>query len=89
MSLCAIFLTSKFYLSRLALAAAFAGVLFATSAGAERACKADPAITGRTCSEVECIALHDEVERLCKNDLDPNRKCVPGDCEELRRMRKK
>lgn len=86
MSLCAVFLTSKFYMSRLALVGAFAGVFFATNARAERACLEDPAITGRTCSAAECIALHDEIERICKKP--PPRRCEPGDCDELRKERK-
>lgn len=72
---------------RLAVAAMTAALLFlAKDARAERACEADPLITGRACPVEMCIALQDQVTRRCKAPAPYACKNVSG-CEALLRER--
>jgi Novel toxin 16 len=69
-----------------AVAALLAATLFAGDALAVRACSDDPAITGRTCPELVCIALQDEVDLLCKSPAPTSCNSISG-CAALQAMR--
>lgn len=68
-------------------------ILFPAGMYAERACEQDPALTGRTCSVAECIALQDAVKSASAcggNGNPPPLSCrnVEG-CEEKLRQRQR
>ena len=72
----------------LATFATLAAVLVASEAGAERPCLQDPAITGRTCPEAECLLLQDDVNLRCKSPAPVSCTRLAG-CNVLRREKVK
>ena len=55
----------------------------AAPAAADRGCLGDPALTGRTCSEAECVALQGNVNGACKNPAPRSCNNISG-CGALR-----
>jgi hypothetical protein len=68
-------------LTRLLLALLLAAA--ALPASADRGCLGDPLLTGRTCSEVECVALQANVNSACKNPAPRSCNSISG-CGALR-----
>lgn len=74
-------------ISKLAPAALLAlGLLVAGEARAERACEKPASETGRVCPVAVCIALQDEVNRLCKTPAPTSCRRISG-CAALQAMR--
>jgi hypothetical protein len=63
-----------------------AAALLASPAHAQRGCSEDPLITGRTCTEIECIGLQANVNNVCKNPPPVSCNSLAG-CNVLRRER--
>ncbi|HYO52213.1 hypothetical protein [Archangium sp.] len=61
-------------------------VLGASNAWADRKCEEDPAITGRTCSMVDCLSLQSNVNSACKNPEPVSCRRLSG-CNVLRQER--
>jgi hypothetical protein len=57
-------------------------------AHAQRRCSQDPAVTGRTCPELTCIALQDDVDLKCKTPAPQACRNVFG-CAERTAMRQR
>ena len=65
-----------------------AGILIAGEARAERGCLEDPVLTGRTCTELECVALQANVNNSCKNPAPISCNSISG-CFLLRQEKQK
>ncbi|QRK10006.1 hypothetical protein JQX13_07865 [Archangium violaceum] len=71
-----------------ALFAVLASILGATEARADRACEADPLVTGRTCDVAQCITLQASVNAACKSP-PPNSCARLTGCSALKQERAK